>query len=93
MTLDLPITYAEAALGADVKVPTPMGPVTMKVPAGTPSGKVFRLKGKGSSRGGRSDLLVTAQVEVPSKLSKKEKDLLRELQQVEDRSPRAGLGV
>lgn len=93
VTLELPITYAEAALGAEVKVPTPVGPVTMKVPAGTPPGKVFRLKGKGSPKGGRSDLLVTVQVEVPSKLSKKQKELLRELQQVEDRSPRAELGV
>lgn len=93
VTLDLPITFAEAALGAEVKVPTPAGPVTMKVPAGTPSGKVFRLRGKGAAKGGRGDLLVTVHVHVPAKLSRKEKELLRGFQEAADRSPREGLGV
>ena len=54
-------------------------PVTLKVPAGTPSGKTFRLKGKGAPRGkgGHGDLLVTTQVDVPGKLSKEEKELLQ----------------
>ncbi|MFM8999612.1 MAG: DnaJ C-terminal domain-containing protein, partial [Actinomycetota bacterium] len=93
VTLDLPISFVEAALGAEVKVPTPTGPVTMKVPAGTPSGKVFRLRGKGAPKGGKGDLLVTVHVDVPSKLSRKEKDLLREFEGIADRSPREGLGV
>ena len=94
LTLDLPITYAEAALGDNVQVPTPDGPVTMKVPGGTPNGKTFRLKGKGApKRGGRGDLLVTVNVEVPQKLSKPERDLLKQLSQVEKDSPRRRLGV
>ena len=94
LTLELPVTYAEAALGAEVRVPTLNGPVTMKVPAGTPNGKTFRLKGKGApKRGGHGDLLVTTRIEVPRKLSKPAKELLRQLQQTEKGSPRQGLGV
>ena len=94
LTLDLPITYAEAALGAQVKVPTLDGTVTLKVPAGTPSGKTFRLKGKGAPRGkGHGDLLVTTNVDVPGKLSKEEKQLLKQLQEAQVRSPRERLGV
>jgi len=94
LTLELPVTYAEAALGADVRVPTLNGPVTMKVPAGTPNGKTFRLKGKGApKRGGHGDLLVTTRIEVPRKLSKPEKELLKQLQQTEKESPRRRLGV
>ena len=94
LTLELPITFAEAALGAQVKVPTLRGPVTLKVPAGTPSGKTFRLKGKGAPRGkGHGDLLVTTLVDVPGKLSKEEKQLLKQLQDAQVRSPRERLGV
>ncbi|MGH2634738.1 MAG: molecular chaperone DnaJ [Actinomycetota bacterium] len=94
LTVELPVSYAEAALGANVQVPTLKGPVTMKVPGGTPAGKTFRLKGKGApKRGGRGDLLVTVQVEVPQKLSKQEKDLLKQLSAVEKESPRRRLGV
>jgi len=94
LTVELPVTYAEAALGANVEVPTLNGPVTMKVPAGTPTGKTFRLKGKGApKRGGQGDLLVSVNVEVPRKLSKPEKELLRQLQGVEKDSPRRRLGV
>lgn len=94
LTIDLPVTYAEAALGANVEVPTLNGPVTMKVPGGTPNGKTFRLKGKGApKRGGAGDLLVTVHVEVPQKLSKAEKELLRQLSDVEKESPRRRLGV
>lgn len=94
LTLDLPVTYAEAALGAEVHVPTLNGPVTMKVPAGTPNGKTFRLKGKGAPRrSGHGDLLVTARIEVPRKLSKPEKELLKQLRETEKESPRRRLGV
>jgi molecular chaperone DnaJ len=94
LTVDLPVTYAEAALGANVEVPTMNGPITMKVPAGTPNGKTFRLKGRGAARrGGRGDLLVTVNVEVPQKLSRSEKELLKQLQDVEKESPRRRLGV
>ncbi len=94
LTVELPVTYAEAALGANVEVPTLNGPVTMKVPAGTPTGKTFRLKGKGApKRGGQGDLLVSVNVDVPQKLSKPEKELLKQLQDVEKASPRRRLGV
>jgi molecular chaperone DnaJ len=94
LTLELPVTYAEAALGAQVRVPTLNGPVTMKVPAGTPNGKTFRLKGKGAPRrGGHGDLLVTTRIEVPRKLSRPEKELLKQLQEAEKESPRRRLGV
>jgi molecular chaperone DnaJ len=94
LTLELPITYPEAALGAQVKVPTLNGSVTLKVPAGTQSGKTFRLKGKGAPRGkGHGDLLVTTLVDVPGKLSREEKQLLKQLQDAQARSPRERLGV
>jgi len=94
LTVDLPVSYAEAALGANVQVPTLNGPVTMKVPGGTPNGKTFRLRGKGAPRrSGRGDLLVTVQVEVPQKLSKPERELLKQLSEVEKESPRRRLGV
>jgi molecular chaperone DnaJ len=95
LTLEVPVTFAEAALGANVKVPTLNGAVTLKVPAGTPSGKTFRVRGKGAPRpkGGSGDLLVTVRVDVPSKLSKEEKELLSQLQSLEKESPRKGLGA
>ncbi|HEX7247512.1 MAG TPA: molecular chaperone DnaJ [Actinomycetota bacterium] len=95
LTLDLPVSFPEAALGANVQVPTLNGPVTLKVPAGTPAGKTFRIKGRGApkARGGHGDLLVTTQVEVPGKLSKEQKELLRQLQEHQQDSPRKPLGV
>ena len=94
LLVELPLTYPEAALGANVQVPTLDGPVTMKIPSGTPGGKTFRLKGKGApKRGGRGDLLVTVGVEVPQRLSKQEKQLLKQLQDEEKESPRRRLGV
>jgi molecular chaperone DnaJ len=94
LTLEVPVTYPEAALGAQVAVPTLNGPVTLKVPAGTPDGKTFRIRGKGAPRkGGHGDLLVTTKVDVPSKLSREEKELLRQLKESAKRNPRARLGV
>ncbi len=95
VTLSLPVTYPEAALGAQVKVPTLNGPVTLKVPAGTRGGRTFRVRGKGAPKrgGGKGDLLVTVSVEVPTKVSKEEKQLLERLREVSGDSPRARLGV
>ena len=96
LTVELPVTYPEAALGANVQVPTLNGPVTLKVPAGTPSGKTFRIRGKGAPKprkGGSGDLLVTVRVEVPQKLSKQERELLKQLQESRTESPRRDLGV
>jgi len=99
LTVSIPITFPEAALGAEVNVPTLEGaPVKIKVPAGTRSGRTFRVKGKGlpsSSRGsGRSgDLLVTVEVAVPAKLSKEERKAIEALAAAGSDSPRAHLGV
>lgn len=82
LTLKVPITYSEAALGTKVEVPTLNGGVKVRVPAGTPSGKTFRLKGHGvqPENGRPGDLMVTVQVAVPTKLSKQEKQLLEQLE-------------
>jgi molecular chaperone DnaJ len=94
LILDLPITYPEAALGAQIEVPTLHGSVTLKVPSGTPSGTTFRIKGKGAPRrSGHGDLLVTVRVDVPGKLSKEQKRLLEQLRDATPESPRRPLGV
>ena len=87
----LPITIAEAALGAKIQVPTLDGVVTLKVPAGTRSGKVLRVKGKGGARAGgtRGDLLARIEIEVPQKLSRRERELLEEFGREHKHSPRA----
>ncbi|MEK9151299.1 MAG: molecular chaperone DnaJ [Patescibacteria group bacterium] len=78
----LHIAFAEAALGAKVDVETVEGPVTMKVPAGTQPGEVFRIRGKGVphlGHYGRGDHLVTVSLCVPKKLSREEKHLIEQL--------------
>jgi molecular chaperone DnaJ len=74
LTLDVPVAFDEAALGADIKIPTLGGaPVTLKIPAGTPNGRTFRVRGKGApkSDGSRGDLLATVEVQVPAHLDAK----------------------
>jgi len=94
LTLDLPITYTEAALGAQVPVPTLDGLVTLKIPAGTQSGRTFRVRGKGApNKGGTGDLLATVQVRVPARFSKEEKELLEKLRDAENESPRSPSGA
>jgi molecular chaperone DnaJ len=81
VTCRVPISFVQATLGATLEVPTMDGRVRMKVPPGTQSGRVFRLRGKGmpTPEGrGRGDQLVTVNVEVPHELSDKQKHLLRE---------------
>ncbi len=93
LTLTVPITYSEAALGTKLEVPTMNGEVKLKVPAGTPSGKIFRVRGKGVTpdRGKTGDLLVTVQVAVPSKISKEERRLLEDLSALETEDLRSHL--
>jgi molecular chaperone DnaJ len=96
LTLTVPVTFAEAALGADITVPTlSSGPVTLRIPAGTRSGRTFRVKGKGvPAKKGTGDLLVTVEVAVPSKLSSAERSAVEALRAASDgASPRAHLGV
>jgi len=72
LTVTVPVTFAEAALGAEIKVPTLHGaPVSIRIPAGTPSGRTFRAPGKGARRkdGTNGALLVTVAVQVPQKLN------------------------
>jgi molecular chaperone DnaJ len=79
LTVTVPVTFPEASLGSDIKVPTlDGGPVTLKLPPGTPNGRTFRVRGRGARRpdGTRGDLLVTVEVAVPSKVSGKAKDAL-----------------
>ncbi len=78
----VPISFPQAALGAEIEVPTLQGKVRMKVPPGTQSHKVLRLKGKGmpSTDGrGQGDMLVTIVVEIPVNLSERQEELIREL--------------
>ena len=77
----MPVSFPEAALGAEVKVPTLGGaPVTLKIPAGTPSGRTFRVRGKGAPKpdGSRGDLLATVEVQVPGSLSAEARKALEE---------------
>lgn len=79
LTVTVPVTFAEAALGADIRVPTLNGPqVTLKLPPGTPNGRTMRARGKGAVRkdGTRGDLLVTVEVAVPTELSDKAREAL-----------------
>lgn len=94
LRLRLPVTFAEAVLGADVKVPTLDGSVTVRIPPGTPNGKVLRVRGRGvSGAGGRSpgDLLVTVDVQVPTELDDAQRRAVEELAKVFDEDPRAAL--
>lgn len=95
LTLKVPITFTEAALGAEVKVPTLEAPVTVKVPAGTQSGKTVRVRGRGikPAKGDAGDLLVTFDVQVPTKMSADERAAVEALAGVLDGDPREHLRV
>ncbi|WP_226677342.1 molecular chaperone DnaJ [Mesobacillus jeotgali] len=87
---EMPITFVQAALGDEVEVPTLHGKVKLKVPAGTQTGTKFRLKGKGvpNVRGyGTGDQHVLVRIVTPTKLSEKQKQLLREFAEVSGQSP------
>ncbi|MCB1258317.1 MAG: molecular chaperone DnaJ [Microthrixaceae bacterium] len=95
LTIKVPITFPEAALGADIAVPTTDGePVTIRVPAGTPSGKTFRVRGRGVATSKKSgDLLVTVEIAVPQNVSDGERKALEAYAQQFPDSPREHLGV
>ena len=83
--MQLPVSFVTAALGGEVSVSTLDGNVDMKVPAGTQSGKVFRLKGKGmpSLRGGyKGEQYVKVMLQVPNKLTAEQKDLLEQFAKI-----------
>jgi len=82
-------------LGADIKVPTLAGTtVTVRIPPGTPSGKVLRIRGRGVMNGSQTgDLLVTVNVHVPAEVSDEERALIEQLAEVSEPAPRSELGV
>jgi molecular chaperone DnaJ len=87
---DTTISFAQAALGAELETPTLEGKVKLTVPEGTQTGTVFRLRGKGfpSLRGGRAgDELVTVNILTPKNLSAEQKDLLRRFAEVSGEKP------
>ena len=96
LVLDVPVTYAEAALGATVDVPTPDGPISLKVPAGSQDGRMLRVRGRGAPKlnaQGRGDLLARVRLTVPQKLTKAEREAIEKLQKVSRENPRERLGV
>ncbi|HLC44987.1 MAG: molecular chaperone DnaJ [Candidatus Doudnabacteria bacterium RIFCSPHIGHO2_01_FULL_50_11] len=81
---EVPISFYQAALGTKIQVETLDGPVELRIPAGTQSGKIFRLRGRGVAHLGtkrRGDQLVTVRIITPTKLSRKEKELLQQMAQ------------
>ncbi|MCB0321634.1 MAG: molecular chaperone DnaJ, partial [Bdellovibrionales bacterium] len=87
---DVPINYASAVLGTEIEVPTLEGKVSLKIPAGTPSGKVFRMRSKGvpvlgSSQ--RGDLHVRVAVHVPTRISHEQREILEKLRSLDGDIP------
>jgi molecular chaperone DnaJ len=88
--VELPVTFAEAALGAEVQVPTVNGKVTIKVPPGVQSGQQIRLAGHGMPKrgGGNGDLFARVKVTVPKQLSEEERGLVEQLGKLRQDNPR-----
>jgi molecular chaperone DnaJ len=93
LTLTIPVTFPEAALGTSVRVPTLDGAVTLKVPAGTPSGRTLRVRGRGVPRkdGTSGDLLATIEVLVPGHLDDEAREALEKYAAATPGNPRAQL--
>lgn len=94
ITLEVPVSYAEAALGTKLQVPTPSGGTkTIRIPAGTTPGRTFRVRGEGAPTkgGGNGDLLVTVSLTVPDSLSQEQEQLLEQLAEMDDHSERERL--
>ncbi len=90
LTLAMPVTFPEAAMGTEITVPTLDGSVTLRVPPGTPHGRTMRVRGKGIRRldGKAGDLLVTIEIAVPEKLNDKARQALTEFTDAMPENPR-----
>jgi curved DNA-binding protein len=95
LDLEVPVAPWEAALGAQIEIPTMTGRVTMKVPPGSQAGRKLRLAGKGLPKpgGGAGDLYALLTIEVPSPLTDPEKNLFEELRRVSRFNPRGRFGA
>jgi molecular chaperone DnaJ len=96
LVIDVPVTYAEAALGAEVEVPTPDGRISLKIPAGTQDGRTLRVRGRGAPKlngAGRGDFLARVRVTVPTRLTKAEREAIENLRKVSRENPRERLTV
>lgn len=96
LSLTVPVTYPELVLGTTLTVPTLTDPVTLRIPAGTPSGRTFRVKGRGVPAGKKTtvgDLLVTAEVVVPESLTDEQRSTVETLAGLLDEAPRDFEGV
>ncbi|HZQ89576.1 MAG TPA: molecular chaperone DnaJ [Gaiellaceae bacterium] len=85
LVVEVPVSYATAALGGSVEAPTPDGPVSLKIPGGSQDGKLLRIKGRGAPKlngSGRGDVLARVRIQVPKRVNKKERELLEELKKV-----------
>lgn len=90
VVLDLPIKYTDAILGTEVEIPTLSGKAQIKIPAGTSTGQVLRLKNKGFPKlgsSGQGDMLVKIIVDVPQHVSPKQKQLIEDLQATKEETP------
>jgi len=94
LTVTVPVTFAEATLGAEVKVPTLDAPITLRIPPGSRSGRIFRVKGRGAPGAGKTgDLLVSVQVAVPKTTTDEQRAAVEALAAAFADSPRSHLGV
>jgi len=94
LVIEVPVSFPEAALGADVDVPTPDGRISLKVPAGSSDGRMLRIAGHGAPKLGtdsRGDLLARIRIAVPATLTAKEREALEALRDVSHTDPREHL--
>ncbi len=94
LIIDVPVAFDEAALGATVEIPTPDGRVSLKVPSGSQDGKLLRVKGRGAPKlksDGRGDLIARLRIQIPSKLTKAQREALEGYSKASKSNPREKL--